>query len=131
MPVTIKNSVALNGRIQFDSPWSPHLLFTAPGVWYDPSDYSTLYQDSAGVTPVTAVEQSVGLLLDKSRGLVQGTSLGSLPLNAAPWVPTSVTVTANSVTGTTNGNNLALGGLTVGRWYKVSANVASKTGVTI
>jgi hypothetical protein len=48
MPVTIKNSVALNGRIQFDSPWSPHLLFTAPGVWYDPSDYSTLYIGRCG-----------------------------------------------------------------------------------
>lgn len=37
-----------------------------PGVWYDPSDLSTLFQDSAGTTPVTAVEQPVGLMLDKS-----------------------------------------------------------------
>ena len=37
-----------------------------PGVWYDPSDITTLYQDSAGTTPVTAVEQPVGLMLDKS-----------------------------------------------------------------
>jgi hypothetical protein len=37
-----------------------------PGVWYDPSDMSTLFQDSAGTTPVTAVEQPVGLMLDKS-----------------------------------------------------------------
>ena len=36
------------------------------GVWYDPSDFSTLFQDSAGTTPVTAVEQPVGLILDKS-----------------------------------------------------------------
>lgn len=43
-------------------------LFAAnePGVWYDPSDLSTLFQDSAGTTPVTAVEQPVGLMLDKS-----------------------------------------------------------------
>ena len=40
-----------------------------PGVWYDPSDLSTLYQDAAGTTPVTAVEQPVGLMLDKSKGL--------------------------------------------------------------
>ena len=38
----------------------------AQGVWYDPSDFSTLFQDSAGATPVTAVEQPVGLILDKS-----------------------------------------------------------------
>lgn len=46
-------------------------LFTpaTPGVWYDPSDLSTLFQDAAGVTPVTGVEQPVGLMLDKSRPL--------------------------------------------------------------
>lgn len=37
-----------------------------PGAWYDPSDLSTLFQDSAGTVPVTAVEQPVGLMLDKS-----------------------------------------------------------------
>ena len=37
-----------------------------PGVWYDPSDFSTMFQDAAGTTPVTAVEQPVGLVLDKS-----------------------------------------------------------------
>ena len=44
------------------------LLFSAsePGAWYDPSDMSTLWQDSAGTTPVTAVEQPVGRILDKS-----------------------------------------------------------------
>lgn len=36
------------------------------GAWYDPSDLSTMYQDAAGTTPVTAVEQPVGLVLDKS-----------------------------------------------------------------
>ena len=36
------------------------------GVWYDPSDLSTLFQDAAGTAPVTGVEQPVGLMLDKS-----------------------------------------------------------------
>lgn len=36
------------------------------GVWYDPSDRATLFQDAAGTTPVTAVGQPVGLMLDKS-----------------------------------------------------------------
>lgn len=36
------------------------------GAVYDPSDLSTLFQDSAGTTPVTAMEQPVGLMLDKS-----------------------------------------------------------------
>ena len=44
------------------------LLFGASeqGAWYDPSDLSTLFQDTAGTTPVTAVEQFVALMLDKS-----------------------------------------------------------------
>ena len=45
------------------------------GVWYDPSDFSTLFQDSAGTTPVTAVEQPVGLMLDSRYGLVRGGEL--------------------------------------------------------
>lgn len=36
------------------------------GAWYDPSDLSTLFQDSAGTTPVTAMEQPVGRILDIS-----------------------------------------------------------------
>ena len=36
------------------------------GAWYDPSDFSTMFQNAAGTTPVTAVGQPVGLMLDKS-----------------------------------------------------------------
>jgi hypothetical protein len=56
---------------------SPASLFAAaePGTWYDPSDLTTLFQDSAGTTPVTAPNQTVGLMLDKSQGLVLGPEL--------------------------------------------------------
>ena len=37
-----------------------------PGSMYDPEITGTLYQDAAGTTPVTAVEQPVGLMLDLS-----------------------------------------------------------------
>jgi hypothetical protein len=51
-------------------PWSPSELFRAneAGVWYDPSDFSTLFQDSTGATPVWQLGQPVGLVIDKSRG---------------------------------------------------------------
>lgn len=49
------------------------------GVWYDPSDFGTLFQDASGVTPVTAVGQPVGLILDKSRGARLGPNLSSNP----------------------------------------------------
>lgn len=48
--------------------WTPLDYFRRgeQGAWYDPSDLSTLFQDAAGTIPVTAVEQPVGLMLDKS-----------------------------------------------------------------
>jgi hypothetical protein len=36
------------------------------GYWYDNQDLTTMFQDVAGTIPVTAVEQPVGLQLDKS-----------------------------------------------------------------
>ena len=50
------------------SVFTPLSLFAAgeQGAWYDPSDFSTLFQDAAGTTPVTAVDQPVGLMRDKS-----------------------------------------------------------------
>ena len=45
------------------------------GCWLDASDMSTMYQDAAGTTPVTAMEQPVGLWLDKSQGLQLGPEL--------------------------------------------------------
>ena len=49
--------------------FNPNSLFVSgeQGIWLDPSDFSTLFQDSAGTTPVTAVGQPVGKILDKSR----------------------------------------------------------------
>lgn len=36
------------------------------GFWYDPNDFSTMFQDAAGTMPVTGAGQPVGLMLDKS-----------------------------------------------------------------
>lgn len=36
------------------------------GYWYDNQDLTTMFQDTAGTVPVTAVEHPVGLQLDKS-----------------------------------------------------------------
>ena len=45
--------------------WTPTDLASL-GAWFDPSDLSTMFQDAAGTTPVTAAGQPVGLILDKS-----------------------------------------------------------------
>lgn len=48
-------------------PWLPSDLFalSQPGIWLDGSDNSVMWQDAEGTTPVTALGQSVGLVLDK------------------------------------------------------------------
>lgn len=60
--------ISLRGLLLSGTKFSPISLFASsePGVWYDPSDLTTLFQDSAGTTPVTAAGQPVGLMLDKS-----------------------------------------------------------------
>ena len=56
------------GYFYDNATFSPLSLFAASevGVWYDPSDLTTMFQDSAGTTPVTADGQPVGKILDKS-----------------------------------------------------------------
>ena len=118
-------------------PFSPALLFTSgvAGAWYDPSDTSTLFQDSAGTTPVTAVEQPVGLMLDKSQGLVLGSELvtnGDFA-SASGWtLPGTGT---NSITGGqavlsgASGYLLRTGtSITAGNWYRVSFTVSGYSG---
>jgi len=121
--------------------FSPASLFAAgeQGVWYDPSDLTTLFQDSAGNTPVTAVEQAVGLMLDKSKGLTLGSELvvnGTFPVNTASWsagggasIARDTTVFSNGallVTVTGASSTFALQtvtGLTAGKIYILSADV--------
>lgn len=50
------------------TPYDPLNLFAdgKKGVWYDPSDITTLFQDVAGTIPVTKDGDPVGLMKDKS-----------------------------------------------------------------
>jgi hypothetical protein len=78
---------AVRNLILMAPPFTPSRLFRAgeQGAWYDPSDFSSMYQDSAGTTPVTAVEQPVGKILDKSgRGnhAIQATAASRPTLSA-------------------------------------------------
>lgn len=60
-------------------PFTPLANFASGerGGWWDPSDLTTMFQDSAGTTAVTGTGQSVGKILDKSGNgnhLTQATS---------------------------------------------------------
>jgi len=81
------------------------------GAWYGPSDLSTLFQDSAGTTPVTTAGQPVGLMLDKSGNdnhAIQATTAARPTYQTGPARATldkvddrlSVTVPVGGFTGT-------------------------------
>lgn len=118
--------------------FSPASLFTngEQGAWFDPSDLTTLFQDSAGTTPVTAVEQPVGLMLDKSKGLVLGAELvsngdfssGTTGWNTdAGWSISDGAATATEVS--INSSAIYQNGLTLvtGRTYAITFTVVSVT----
>lgn len=86
------------------------------GLLFDPSDMSTMFQDAAGTVPVTAVEQPVGKIIDKSgngnhatqsvtayRPVLKQDANGSYYLNSdnvddylnLPSMPDAVTYTLN------------------------------------
>jgi hypothetical protein len=133
-------NLGLNGR---SSSFNPANLFVKneQGAWYDPSDFSSMYQDSAGTTPVTAVEQPVGLLLDKRLGLVRGAELvvnGAAPVGTTGWstggsgVPT-LTESGGVLTLTSTGVGSLVatntGSLVAGTTYEITVNVTAKNAV--
>ena len=123
--------------------FSPLNLFTsgAQGAWYDPSDYSTMFEDSAGTIPITSpLEKPVGLMLDKSKGLVLGSELvtnGDFSNGTTGWVATTQpAATLANVAGELQTTTNSGGGakqeliLTVGKWYKATAQLRIATGST-
>lgn len=120
---------AINASARF----SPASLFAAgeQGAWYDPSDFSTMFQDSAGTTPVTAVEQPVGLMLDKSKGLVLGPELsayasgfssttGVTGIGATVALSGASLVTTATSTDGADRAEIPISGLTTGQRYLVT-----------
>ncbi|MEI7621254.1 MAG: DUF2341 domain-containing protein [Candidatus Moraniibacteriota bacterium] len=95
------------------------------GVNYDPSDLSTMYQDSAGTTAVTGLEQPVGLVLDKSKGLVLGSELiVSNSFNTdTDWIKgpgwSIAGGLATKTVGVASSLNSTSTTYTVGKWYKL------------
>lgn len=105
-----------------------------------------LYQDAAGTTPVTAVEQPVGLMLDKSKGLVLGPELvsnGGFSNGTTGWSAYSaiaggvISNSSGSLLVSNNGGTYARGataltGLVVGKWYKVTGTcLTSSNGAVV
>ena len=112
-PVARAVARAVNSKTGF----SPLELFAngEQGVWYDPSDLSTLYQDAEGTAPVTADGDPVGLMLDKSQGLELGENIA----NPGPIV--------GGLIG--EGDTFhVIGSAVVGKWYYVTLTISGYSG---
>jgi len=128
--------------------FSPSTLFALaePGVWYDPSDLTTLFTDTAGTTPVTTPGNTVALMLDKSKGLELGAELvtnGTFPADTAGPTVTGWTAKDGAALSVSSGQLVvnanippatnSFGGcgtsmtLVSGRTYVISIQAVSKT----
>ena len=127
LPIGLGSVAALGTNAVFN----PASLFAngEQGWVYDPSNFATLFQDSAGTTPVTAVEQPVGLQLDLSKNLVLGPELvpdssfdsaGSWTPQNSDWVvaggKATYTESATAIVYLQSNANITLTG---GKWYEV------------
>ena len=72
IPITYSGAVAMG----VSSAPGDLFLNGEQGLWYDPSDLDTMFQDSAGTIPVTAPGQPVGKILDKSGNNNHSVALG-------------------------------------------------------
>lgn len=124
--------------------FSPLSLFASgeQGAWYDPSDMSTMFQDASGATAVTAVEQPVSLLLDKSKSLALGSELvtnGTFDTNITGWTSTVTSLGVFSSSWSSGAALLTRGSqgtgqfsqgisVTSGKTYKITANVTYVSG---
>lgn len=121
-----------------ESAFNPRTLFSnnEQGLWLDPSQMATMYQDSNGVTPCTAAGDPVGLILDQSRGGLgaQGAELvtnGGFTSDVSGWTNVgSGTFVWSSGSGlftrTTFTDNASQSlSTTSGRFYLISFNVVS------
>ena len=125
------------------------------GAYYDPSDLTSLFQDSKGTTQVASDGDVVGFMLDKAQfggktaaGFIAGAdevssnagntftaTTGYVAYATSGTVPTLSVVSGNlrvANAGSTNHGKavIPLTGLTVGRYYHVSIGGASGTGTS-
>ena len=142
-PCWIYNGIA--GSVTFDI-WGAQLEVGSTSTEYQRitdgiQDYlqyqaqPVLYQDAAGTTPVTAVEQPVGLMLDKSKGLVLGSNLapGNGEFNSAGGWTTDANWSisngsANTLNAPVNSHLYSTEAvLTVGKIYLITFTISGAT----
>lgn len=111
------------------SNFHPRSIFldSTKGAIYDYDDFAYLYQKSYGSVPVTALEQPVGLMLDKRYGGLAGLSAAELlSTGTVGLLGTATAATFNTSTGAGTATRVDVSNqsyvkftVTAGRWYRV------------
>lgn len=130
LPVSLRGQLLYGVKVFVPpSTFTPADLFTSTevGLWLDPSDTTTLFQDTLGITPVTATGQSVRLALDKSKGLALGTELltnGDFASGTTGWT----TIQGGGTTAVVSGELEVTGNNTANFVNVLQTNVAVSIG---
>ncbi|MCO8081990.1 LamG domain-containing protein [Acinetobacter lwoffii] len=110
------------------------------GFYYDPNDLTTMFQDAAGVIPVTDVGQPVGLMLDKSKGLELGAELitnGTFDTGIEGWDSYSATLEYSgsqlkaTATASTSGSVSQAISTVSGKFYVISCEITPDLSNTV
>ena len=122
--------------------WGPQIEFGTTASSYQPilstfenafktaNPNHTLYQDYQGLTPVTAVGEPVGLMLDKSKGLAQGPELvtnGDFATDSGWTKYDNTTISGGSANFISAGNVSLFQGNLSGKLCRVTFDVVSYT----
>lgn len=114
--------------------FNPATLFDtgAQGWVYDLNDFSTMFQDAAGTVPA-AVNQPVGLVLDKSKRLVLGADSRSAGAIGLTGVATAATYNSGTGVGSvtrvdaSNQSFVTFTGLSANTFYRLTFSAISGT----
>jgi hypothetical protein len=124
--------IRMSGNRGAGGGFSPNALFASSeaGDWFDPSDLSLMFQDTAGLTPVTTDGQTVGMILGQRQGKTRGAELfSSFNTIMSPW--TGSGLGPFSIDGSHGGNaDLIIDPftLTVGKLYEFTFTISGASG---
>lgn len=105
-----------------------------PGFWLDPSDVTVMYQDMTGLTPVTAVEQPVGLIYDKAHAPTdfgpERITNGDFSAGSTGWTATAGATISDGKVNCSSASNFLYqdSALVVGKWYRISFDIVVTSG---